>query len=51
MIEDETVQNKYKNEVEKDLRQRKSNNWKILKEIIINVAQNHLGCIKKVGPN
>ena len=48
---DEKVQTKYKNEIEKELQQCKSNDWKTIKKIITNSAQNHLGYVKKVGPN
>ena len=51
MTKDATVQNKYKNEIEKELKQLRNNDWKIIKDIIINSAQNHLGYIKKIGPN
>ena len=50
VIKDATVQNKYKNEIEKELKQLRSNDWKIIKDIIISSAQNHLGYIKKIGP-
>ena len=42
---------KYKNEIEKELQQCKSNDWKTIKEIIISSAQDHLGYVEKVGPN
>ena len=51
LIKDENVQTKYKNEIEKELQQCKSNDWRTIKEIITNSAQNHLGYVKKVGPN
>ena len=51
MIKDENVQTKYKNGIEKELKQCKSNDWRTIKEIIANSAQNHLGYVKKVGPN
>lgn len=51
MIKDENVQTKYKSEIEKELQQGKSTDWKAIKEIITNSAQKHLGHAKKVGPN
>ena len=51
LIKDKNLQAKYKNEIEKELQQCKSNDWSTIKEIIINSAQNHLGHVKKVGPN
>ena len=51
MIKDENVQTKYKNGIGKELKQCKSNDWRTIKEIIANSAQNHLGYVKKVGPN
>ena len=45
------MQTKYKNEIEKELQQCKSNDWRTIKEIITNSAQNHLAYVKKVGPH
>ena len=50
MIKDATIQNKYKKEVEKELRQLRSNDWKTINDII-QLVQNYLGYIKKIGPN
>ena len=51
LIRDEIVQTKYKNEIEKELQQCNSNDWKTIKEIIISSLQNHLGYVEKVGPD
>ena len=51
MIKDATIQDKYRNEIEKELKQLRSNDWNTIQDIIINSAQNHLGYMKKIGPN
>eukprot|EP00794_Sanderia_malayensis_P021165 gene21165-23243_t len=51
LIKDENVRIKYKNEIEKELQECKSNDWRTIKEIIKNSGQNHLGQFKKIGPN
>jgi len=35
MIKDATIQDEYRNEIEKELKQLRSNDWKTIKDIII----------------